>query len=74
MSETELRGGFPFDPIFKIKLRLSCPFCKNCGKPKIHHSTWALHNHFKRVHRNDAYCQKVIADLENLLKQGVIRP
>jgi len=74
MSELKLHGGFPFDPVYKIKVRLSCPFCKNCGKPKIYNSLWSLHSHFVRVHYNDALCKKITSDLENLLKQGVIRP
>ena len=74
MSKLELRGGFPFDPVYVIKIRLACIFCKNCGRSKVYRSTWALHNHFVTVHQNNAYCQKIIADLVNLLKQGVIKP
>lgn len=74
MSELEVRGGFPFDSVYKIPLRLSCPFCKSCGKPKIYKSLWALHSHFARVHSNDAYCKNITSDLEKLLKQGVLKP
>ena len=62
-----------YDPVFISKIRLSCPFCKNCGKKKIIKSLWALNCHFAKIHYNDAYCKKIISDLENLLRQGVIR-
>jgi len=87
MSETELkesfeffqkekpkkRGGLQYHPVYKMKLRLSCPFCKKGGKPKIHHSLLSLNYHFASTHYSDVYCEKVISDLENLLKQGVLR-
>jgi len=85
MSETKLKesfeffkkekkhGGFNLHPVYKMKLRLSCPFCKKNGKPKIYHNLLTLKLHFSRTHYSDVYCQKIVSDLENLLKQGVLR-
>ena len=72
-KEKSTHGGFHLHPVYKIKLRLSCPFCKKNGKPKIYHSLLTLQLHFSRTHYSDAYCKKIISDLEDLLKQGVLR-
>ena len=75
MSQLESKYGCPLmnDPVYVGYHRLACPFCNNHGQPKIFKSVWSLACHFSSVHDNDAYCQKIIADLVNLLKQGVIK-
>ena len=63
------------DLVYVSKIRLSCPFCsnKNHGTNKIIKSLWALQCHFTTVHHNDVYCKKIITNLEDLLRQEVIR-
>lgn len=75
MSETCSKRGNPMlvDPVFLMKIRSSCPFCKSHGRTKNFSSLFSLQHHFGLVHGNDVYCKKVTSDLENLIRLGVLK-
>ena len=74
MNENKLKKGCPThgDTIYKQKIRLSCPFCGRYSRRKVFKSAWQLKCHFSYVHQNNADCEKVISELEDLLSQGVL--
>ena len=63
----------PDDEIYLKSGRFSCPFCRKNGPSKIFKNLWGLRCHFRFEHGFDVYCEKIISDLESLIKEDVLR-
>tara|TARA_B100000676_G_C18073311_1_gene845880 strand:+ start:921 stop:1154 length:234 start_codon:yes stop_codon:yes gene_type:complete len=59
--------------VYEKPIRFSCPFCTNTGKNKVFKNLLRLKRHFHREHLWDFDCQRIVADMENYIKIGVLR-
>jgi len=57
---------------YKNGLGFNCPFCFGCGRKKFYPDLRRLKYHFTYTHNSDIYCQRIIFDLEDQLRRGVL--
>jgi len=76
-SSTTLKNGIanhhtPNDVVYLKQIRLSCPFCKTSGPPKIRNNLWRAHCHWKIQHSEENW-QEIENKIYELIKEGILR-
>ena len=60
--------GIPYPKIYLHKKRVSCPFEKKQGSPKVYKNIWQLRMHFMANHFDDGHVQECRNIIGNLVK------